>query len=283
VYRLPSSFDSILSDRTRGSSDLSAQAARLLADFPDRLAEPDFVALGRALLNRRPQFALLHHLLHWTGREAFGVDGRHSFDVQSGAAHWLNHWQAARRRIRLPEPPAGTSVRIITLSFSGTVLESLVRLHSKGAQLDVHCCLSLPGGEGAALASALGAHGVSARLVDDGEAAKLLGPETWVVLGADAIFPHAFWNKVGSLEIVQASRAAGGPVLVVAESAKWAHPEWRLALSGGQPVVGDWFEVVDIRLVTTVVSELGPVGPDDLQKRFEPPPHYPPLSLSGTS
>lgn len=283
MYPLPVALENALSDTTLGSSRLAARVALGLSALPDLVSEAQFQALARAILNRRPHFALNFHLLHSIGSNCFVPSaGRESgTTVQRESSLWLSARERARVRIALPPPGAGP-LRLLTWSHSGTVLACVKRLAEAGVAVDVRCAASHPGGEGAVLASDLTSLGVPSRLVDDEDVVEQLIKSTAVVVGADAIFAHEFWNKVGTQRLMRAARDAGVPAWVVAEGAKWSHPSWGISLHSRQSQVSaeSRFEAVDNQLVTYFCLDAGPVVPGGLTSVLGEPPLYAPIILA---
>ena len=72
-----------------------------------------------------------------------------------------------------------------------------------------------------------------------------------MLVGADAIGPEAFVNKVGTRVLAEAAQRAGTPFLVVAESYKWLPPAQPLIAAGA-------FEAVPNALVTAFLSDATP-------------------------
>lgn len=284
MYQLPAALLNALSDRTLGSSRLAARVARELSALPQPVTESQFQGLARAILERRPHFALVFHLLHSVGSNCFlpGRSGESDPAVQRQSSLWLSAWERARERIVLPSPPGSGSLRFLTWSHSGTVLSCVRRLVGEGAALEVLCAASHPGGEGAVLARELTALEVPCRLVDDAAALKAVATSTWVVVGADAILPHEFWNKLGTGQLLSAARQAGVPALVAAEGAKWSHPAWGMALHSPLPETQaeSRFEAVDNQLVTHFCLDTGLVPPGRLTGSLGEPPLYSPIALA---
>ena len=89
-------------------------------------------------------------------------------------------------------------------------------------------------------------------------------PDPWPAgavgaIGADAVTPRWVVNGSPSLRLATAAAAAGAPVYVVCEDAK---------LTGVAPAPEPGMDLVEIGLVTAVVTESGPMGPGGVSARI---------------
>jgi hypothetical protein len=91
---------------------------------------------------------------------------------------------------------------------------------SRGPGLSVIVCESRPLCEGCAMAQRLAAAGLQVTLITDAQAGVFVEQADAVLLGADAVTPDGVVNKVGSRLLALAAKAAGVPVLAVADSLK---------------------------------------------------------------
>lgn len=140
-----------------------------------------------------------------------------------------------RRQVRgwIEEGPAADDrepgrLTVYTFSRSGSVLRVLRGLAAAGERFRVRVGEGRPGREGADLARDLAEGGVpEVRLAPDlvlaaelaGTISAAAGPAL-LLLGADAVGPEEWLNKVGSGALVLAARQRGVPVWVVAETGK---------------------------------------------------------------
>jgi hypothetical protein len=221
--------------------------------------------------------------------------GRHL--VAWAEARWGSPGSPGRQR---PEK----RVTVLTLSRSGTVRAGLTALREAGWDPVVRVGEGRPGNEGRDQARDLrdpdGGRGIDARLVTDAAVVALAAGSSWVesgapdaepadpartavVVGADAVGPEAFLNKVGTRALAAAAGERGVPVLVVADAAKVlpeelfasleppAAPAAELDPPAGVPALNFYFEVIPLRLVTRVVSEDGVVEPAEVRRAASGP------------
>lgn len=149
---------------------------------------------------------------------------------------------------------------VLTLSRSGTVRRALL-----AGRPPVEVLVSLPGGEGRAVAEELTAEGLSVTVVPDAAVYDRLrsGEIDSVLVGADAVTPAgAIVNKVGTRATALAAELTDTPVHVVAMSDK-TRP---LALEDGAKVpLEPLFDLTPARLVTNVITERGALTGEEIK------------------
>ncbi len=164
-------------------------------------------------------------------------------------------------------------LRIVTLSNSGSVAAVLEVLAQMRA-LRVACAEGRPMLEGRLLAARLAAGGAQVDLFTDAGVGQALGAADAVLVGADAVTPEWFLNKIGTRLLVSAAHLQGVPTYVVASRDKFASHAlarcvapregsigevWGTA-PGGVTVKNPYFERVPLELVTGVISDAGLLG-----------------------
>ena len=168
---------------------------------------------------------------------------------------------------------AGRQMRVVTLSYSSSVLVALNAIR-KIRPLAVSCSESRPALEGRRLATDLAAAGVPVTLFSDSAIAHALDDADAVMVGADAIAPSWFLNKSGTRMLAAAAAQRGVPVYVIAARDKFVRQQIADGLvirSGdateiwatpppGVDVRNPYFESTPIDLVTAVISDVGIQG-----------------------
>lgn len=313
---LPEELHNVLTDRRRGASEIEERLLRALLGWLQGIedgrdgaeaVEALLVALTAGLHEHQPAMANLLQLanrtwLLWeeTG-EAAEVKGRIARtwrrrldrlrDRDRDLGRHLVAWAEKRWGSRRPT--------VLTLSRSGTVRNGLVALREAGWDPVVMVGEGRPGNEGRDLARDLrdpaGGAAVNARLVTDAVVVALAAgsspgttgcpdPERAAVwVGADAVGPERFLNKVGTRALAAAARERGLPVLVLADAAKLVPealfealelpeaPAAELEAPAGVPALSFYFETVPLELVTGVVSEDGVAGPEEVRRTASGP------------
>jgi len=114
--------------------------------------------------------------------------------------------------------------RVMTISFSGTVQRALLAATDKLQRVLV--CEGRPLMEGRRLAEELQKRGVRVTLLTDAQAFALMPETDMVLLGADTVLADgSVVNKAGSALVALAARHWGKPVMVAAETLKFARGE----------------------------------------------------------
>jgi translation initiation factor eIF-2B subunit delta len=229
-------------DRGSGSVAIAARAARGLAVLD---TTRDVLRAASALLKAHPAMGALWRLLAvaYEARDrsaavpAFMADLESDTDAAADAIRWV----ATRR-----------SMVIVTHSDSASVRRALRRV--KGRIALVRCTMSLPGGEGRALARKLGRDGLPTEMIGDAEVALACADADLVLVGADAVTEDAVVNKVGTAPLVLAASEAGIGAYAIAAGAK-------LLPSSLHPDEAPRYEPTSLRLFDAVLTERGPRRP----------------------
>jgi translation initiation factor 2B subunit (eIF-2B alpha/beta/delta family) len=103
-------------------------------------------------------------------------------------------------------------VAILTHSRSSLLLRMLLAAHRGGKRLSVICTESRPLREGRAMAQALAEAGVPVTLVVDAAGAAAVADADVVLVGADSVGADGLVNKMGTLGLALAAKAAGRPL-----------------------------------------------------------------------
>jgi translation initiation factor 2B subunit (eIF-2B alpha/beta/delta family) len=164
-------------------------------------------------------------------------------------------------------------LNVVTVSNSGSVMHALTAI-SHVSSLRVACSESRPALEGRRLAAQLAALEIPVTCYADAAIGHALDDGDAVIVGADAIAPEWFLNKVGTRMLAAAAAHRGLPVYVVASRDKFvsASLEERLVVReeaaseiwseppAGVTVRNSFFERTPLDLVTTVISDIGLLG-----------------------
>jgi translation initiation factor 2B subunit (eIF-2B alpha/beta/delta family) len=169
---------------------------------------------------------------------------------------------------------ASGPLRLVSISFSRTVLTIIERI-AESRPLRVSCSESRPALEGRRFAARLTAAGIPVTFFADAAIGQALGAADAVLVGADAVAPEWFLNKVGTRMLAAAAQQQGVPVHVIATRDKFvSHAVGaRLAMRegaaaevwetppAGVTVRNPYFESIPLELVATLITEMGVLGP----------------------
>ena len=173
-----------------------------------------------------------------------------------------------------PSSPAPRTLTIVTISASAAVEATLLSLATK-VGLTARCAESRPGCEGTALATRLATAGIHVDLFTDAGISSGLAGSDALLLGADAVGPHHFVNKVGTGALCALANAIGVPAYVLAGREK--HLEQAdfksLSMLERAPVIEELrsfdtlrvrnpiFELVPTHWLSAVVSDTSVMSP----------------------
>jgi translation initiation factor 2B subunit (eIF-2B alpha/beta/delta family) len=160
--------------------------------------------------------------------------------------------------------------RVVTISYSGTVMSSLLSLPK---DIEIMVAESLPMGEGATTCRKLMAAGHRATLFRDSMVPSEVGKADLVLAGADGVCPEGVVNKVGTRSMALAARESGKPFVVVCSTSKLI-PVLEMDTMEGESVIDGMrvreavFELTPLELVTAVITDEGVLSGEEMRKRL---------------
>jgi translation initiation factor 2B subunit (eIF-2B alpha/beta/delta family) len=168
--------------------------------------------------------------------------------------------------------------RVLTYSYSSSVLAVLLEVHARHRLSTVFCTESRPMMEGQRLARALASAGVAVEFGVDAAASVFMQRSTVVLVGADSLSDRGLINKLGTTSLALLSRDAGIPCYAIADRQKWLpagvsptdparrEPEEEVwpAPPAGVTVWNAYFECTPLRMLSGVLGEDGLLTADEL-------------------
>ena len=232
---LREAIEALARDTESGASELVGQAVDILGRAGQR-GRDTLVEAARGVCYAQPAMAPMWNaaIAALADEATPGTFARFTYRLQRAPA--------ALRRLAIAElaPDASQPLRIVTCSFSGSVAGVLLEL-ARSCELTVACAEGRPRYEGRRLAAMLAAS-AQVEFFTDAALSLALREATALVVGADAVTPEWFLNKVGTLSLAAAAARNGVPVFVLGTRDKFLPP----ALFPGLPIAdGDPREVWD--------------------------------------
>jgi translation initiation factor eIF-2B subunit delta len=258
----------IAANRRSGASELLVEMAAVLMDA--LAAGVDLKPLARQIIQAQPSMAPAWNLIgHALGATSDPAAFAHYVAQLTRAPRTVAHHAAA---LLLTDAEAGP-LRLVTISFSGTVLLTLQTLAAEH-QLQVASAEGQPALEGRRMAEQLAPHGILVTHYPDAGLGQALDDADAVLVGADAISPDGFLNKSGTRMLAAAAAQQGTPFYVCATRDKFLPSAIadRLTIRAEPPaeiwptpppgvtVRNRYFEITSLDLVTAVISDLGVLG-----------------------
>jgi translation initiation factor 2B subunit (eIF-2B alpha/beta/delta family) len=271
----------IVQDRTSGATQLTT---RTIEVFQSWLSESEGLDLkkvraslreiGSTIVQAHPVMASILNLVNrilWTAEDASSLEALHE-DIAllvEEFARTARRQQNALLKNALALLP--NKSRIVTLSFSSTVLETLTAAQGKNRRLEVICAESRPLYEGVELAKQLGAAGISCELVIDARAPSCVEHADLVLVGGDGITSANLINKIGTYPLALAARWHHVPCVALVTTQKIFPVDISPQLPTLDPaevlisqppnvrVTNTYFEEVPLALISTVMTDAGPL------------------------
>jgi translation initiation factor 2B subunit (eIF-2B alpha/beta/delta family) len=274
VAALSETVDELRSDRIHGGSWLAGRAVEALvevtaepASSSDELLER-LLAAGRELAAARPGMGAITHALGRLVASAQSASHLGPDELQRMVFEEANGLIASRDRaaasIAVHLAPSLREGLVLTHSASATVREAV--LHTPPARL--FCTASAPFEEGRRLAEDLRSEGIEVELVEDDDVDRALETTSLVLVGADTVYEDgSIMNKIGTRPLAETAQRLGIRTVVACEMLK--------LVPVPSPTVEDEPELRDTtpaELVDEIVTEEGPVVPEDVMSLIERTP-----------
>ncbi|HUP00678.1 MAG TPA: hypothetical protein VM737_04050 [Gemmatimonadota bacterium] len=276
----------IAADRRRGAAEI---AEKLLAwgdgwvggggETPD-VARTALAAVARSQAALAPVLRVANDFLVELERR----EGTDEVAARRGVAVLAERW---RRRLAAAAEALGLHLRralegvstVYTYSASSTVRRALEAHYTAGHWFRVLVSEGRPGGEGARMAAALAEKGVPVRLGVDVWLLGAIEDEGAFLVGADALLPTRWVNKLGTAPLAARARDRGVAVVVAADTSKWLPPalaalprvydrdpaEIVYRPPPSLEAVNPYFEEIPYAALDRLITERGITRPQDLR------------------
>jgi translation initiation factor eIF-2B subunit delta len=289
---IDSIFEEIKADRTTGAGELAKKGAEALSLFiSDASGEREaflsgLIGTAKRMIECQPSMASFFYLANVVLLAA--EDQRDPKAIRRATReatdNFLLHLRTAARKIseigRKLIPRGG---RILTHSYSATVLRTLVDASKSGQPFEVICTESRPVCEGLQMARELTELGVKVQLQIDAAASYTMKDAALVLVGADCLTPLGLVNKVGTYGLALSAKEKGVPFYALCGTEKllgakmvekfrilkkdprevWAHP------APGVEVLNFYFDTTPLNDLTGIVTEEGTIPGSEIFRRFQ--------------
>ena len=284
-------IDEIRNDKTHGASQLARQAVKVLriaAEYSQAESVDQFLLeqreVGRELMAARPAMAPLFNtvsrLLNALSEKAtkMELDSVRNFTIYKADEAVNDSLQAIARIAQYGSELIADGDRIITHSYSSTVIEVLKAVVTKGKNIEVIITRSGPGHTGERIAQQL--YKIPLTFIDDAAMGLHISTVTKVIVGADRVCADGkIINGIGTYQLALAAERVGIPFYVLCETLKF-DPRLRseeVDLEEKEPseviaprilpaeirVKNPHFDITPLELVTGIVTENGLLTPEE--------------------
>lgn len=294
-------LDQLRRDNRSGASEITITALHMLIDVVGDSVPGSagayrswLVRTSRELVAAQPAMASLFRLVN---DMLWEVDTAPTGErMRQAALSYLQNYQARNEAaLDALEQSAVAFLTsyagIMTYSRSATVARALRALRQGNRNLRVFCSEGRPALEGQALASELAWADIDVTLGVDMALFGWLGEVRALVVGADSLSASGLVNKLGTEPLMRAAAERDLPRIVLCTGMKLLPGDYVLqqGLRSGDPeeimpvsskhltVRNVYFDVTPLDLVSTVITERGPLGHTELLAELSGLQTYPGL------
>jgi len=284
-------INEIKGDKTHGASQLARQAVKVLkvaAEHSRADSVEQFLLelnrVGERLMAARPAMAPIFNIVSRfleavseVSTDA-GLDSIKSLAISKAGELANDSLQAIAQIVNHGAKLITDSDRIMTHSYSSTVMAVLKEAFAKHKHIEIIATRSGPGRTGERIAQELGRSGLPVTFIDDAAMGLYIAVASKVMVGADRVCADGdIINGIGTYQLALAAEKASIPFYVLCETLKF---DLRLksgevdleekepseivepgALPPGVRVKNPYFDITPLELVTGVVTESGLLTP----------------------
>jgi ribose 1,5-bisphosphate isomerase len=282
------SVHTLRADNTSGAAEIARRAVEAVQQWLEYMEAIDFdywraefMVFGRRLYAAQPMMAPLFHLVNdaLLVMESAATLAETECRVRQVTQAFLRQLdQAQAQLLATAWPLLVKAPRILTFSYSSSVLAVLQAAQARHLPLQVFCTEGRPIMEGRRMAQQLAAAGIPVTFGIDAAVSAFAAQADLVLIGADGIACDGVVNKIGTTGVALAARTSGVPCYVLAGRQKW----FPLALSAstvGEPKPPDevwpdppagvrlwnaYFECTPLDLFRGFIGEQGVLAPQEL-------------------
>ena len=289
----------IRNDKIHGASQLARQAVEVLKITAER-SWADSVeqfwleqrGVGDKLMSARPAMApvfnIIARLLKAISEKLAEMDlpSIRRFTISRADEAIGESLQAIAQIAQYGSELIAGGDRIMTHSYSSTVVAVLREAFTKYRDIEVITTRSGPGRTGERVAQELGSYGMPVTFIDDAAIGLYVSTVSKVVVGADRVCADGkLVNGVGTYQLALAAKMAGIPFYVFCETLKFdprlKGDEVDLEEKDTSEVVGlgrlppkvrvrnPYFDITPLELVTGIVTENGLLTPEKVINYME--------------
>jgi eIF-2B alpha/beta/delta-like uncharacterized protein len=289
--RISRLIDEIRNDKTQGASQLARQAVMVLkaaAEHSQAASAEQFLeelkGVGEGLKGARPAMAPIFNIVNrYLGAlsPAQGLDHLKGLAITKADELARVSLQAIAEITSCGLGLIAEGDRIMTHSYSSTVMAVLEETFAEGKPIEVIATRSGAGRTGQRIALELGRQGMKVTLIDDTAVGLYISSANKVMVGADRVcLDGTIVNGVGTYPLALAAQKAAVPFYVLCETLKFDHrlrgEEVDLEEKEPSEIVGraklppqlsvknPYFDLTPLELVTGIVTENGLLTPKEV-------------------
>jgi len=280
--------EAIRRDTIAGAAELAERAVGVIHQWLDQQRsmslthwKQDLFDLGCALVAAQPSMAPLFNLVN----EVFlGIETTPTLDearqqVRRTVQTFMHELRGSQGRlVEAALPLFSAECRVLTFSYSSTVLEVVRAARVRGIAVTVYCTEGRPVLEGRRLAQQLAAAGMEVRFGIDAAVSIFARQASLALVGADSLTHVGVVNKLGTTALARAAADAGIPCFVIGSRHKCFpaaaplpefHPQRPSEEVWPDPPAGvkvwnTYFECTPLAFFSGIIVETGRLAPEAL-------------------
>jgi len=288
--------DSILleikADHTTGAVELVKKGVDAIGLFiTDYSGSPlrffyELVRISKTLIDAQPAMAPFFHLANIL---LLAAEDRQDLETMKRAARevvqsFLLHLRVSGEQIaRIAGELIDVNSRVLTHSYSSTVLKTLTEAWRRGKPFEVICTESRPNYEGLQLAEKLGESNIRVQLQIDSAAPYRMKEVDLVLIGADCLTPLGLVNKVGTYGLAVSAKERKVPFYALCGTEKllgagmtkgfrilkkdpkevWPYP------AKGVEVLNFYYDITPLDFLAGIITEEGMIPGSEILRRFQ--------------
>ena len=287
-------IDEIRNDRTHGASQLARQAVKVVktaAEYSQVDSAEQFLqeqkAVGERLMSARPAMApvfnIVNGLLNTIAGKAteMELDSIRRFTMSRADEVIKGSLEAIVQIAKYGSELIADGDRIMTHSYSSTVVAVLEAAFTKHRDIEVIITRSGPGRTGERIARQLELYGIPSTFIDDAAMGFYVSTVNKVMVGADRICADGkIVNGIGTYQLALVAERASISFYVLCETLKF-DPRLRSdavdleekelsevveagELPPGVKVKNPYFDITPLELITGIVTESGLLTPEEV-------------------
>jgi len=287
-------INEIRDDKTHGASQLSRQAMSVLKIAAEH-SQTDSVEqllleqkeIGARLMSARPAMAPIFNIVsRFLGTVSevsvdIGLDSIKGLAISKADELANDSLQAIAQIVNYGSELITDGDRIMTHSYSSTVVAVLKEAFTKHKHIEVVTTRSGPGCTGERIAQELGLYGLAVAFIDDAAMGFYISTVNKVMVGADRVCADGnIINGIGTYQLALAAEKVGIPFYVLCETLKLDPrlKSYGVDLEEKEPsevvepgrlpsqvrVRNPYFDITPLELVTGVVTEKGLLTPEEV-------------------
>jgi len=218
-------------DDLSGSSELADEALNIITDFcrisPLENLKSSLSEITRSLIEGQPSMAAVLNTVFNAEKVVLQMIEQENIGEITANLEKLSERRKLEERqlINRSSSHLEKFTSVSTYSRSSLVEKSLLQLARNGFRAEIFVSESRPGNEGITLAESLSDAGLNVKICTDAALPGLIIQSEAFVIGADAIKPDGFCNKIGTSMMCRIAIDNGIPVKLIATYDKFLPEE----------------------------------------------------------